>query len=109
MLSRVIFLIFLFQLPFSAWAESSSVHRPIRFGIFTPQGVESLGDLTILWQQAETWGYDSLWLCDHLLSLSMPKENAPIYESWSLLAVLAMETSRARIGVMVTSNTFRLP
>ena len=60
-----------------------------------------------MWQQAETWGYDSLWLCDHLLSL--PKGHDPIYESWSLLAALATKTSRARIGVMVTSNTFRHP
>ena len=108
-LFRVIFLISLFQQPLFAWAESPSVHRPLHFGILTPQQVDSLGDLTTLWQQAETWGYDSLWLADHLLSLSMPKENVPIYEAWSLLAALAKKTSRARIGVMVTSNTFRYP
>ena len=93
MLSRVIFLIFLFQLSPFAWADPPSVHPPLRFGVIAPQQVGSLEDLITLWQQAETWGNDLLWLSDHLLSLH--KDNSPIYESWSLLAGLAMKTSRS--------------
>jgi F420-dependent oxidoreductase-like protein len=37
------------------------------------------------------------------------KEDGPAYDAWTLLAALAGKTSRARIGVLVTSNTFRSP
>ena len=107
MLSRGLVLLILLQFPCLTWAAAPSVQHPLRFGIFTPQQGDSLEEVTTLWQQAETWGYDSLWLCDHLLAL--PKETEPIYEAWSLLAGLAVKTSRVRIGVMVTSNTFRHP
>lgn len=35
--------------------------------------------------------------------------DGPIFEGWTLLAALAAQTSRLRLGLMVTSNRFRPP
>jgi alkanesulfonate monooxygenase SsuD/methylene tetrahydromethanopterin reductase-like flavin-dependent oxidoreductase (luciferase family) len=46
-------------------------------------------------------------VCDHLVQPSRPK--GPYLEAWSLLGALAARTEKIRIGVLVTSNTFRFP
>lgn len=57
---------------------------------------------------AEELGFDHGWLVDHLVDTDLgPGE--PIHEAWTLLAALAARTSRIRLGVLVTSNTFRHP
>jgi alkanesulfonate monooxygenase SsuD/methylene tetrahydromethanopterin reductase-like flavin-dependent oxidoreductase (luciferase family) len=52
-------------------------------------------------------GFDSAWDCDHLIQPSRP--DGPYFEAWTLLAGLAVVTSRIRIGVLVACNTFRHP
>jgi F420-dependent oxidoreductase-like protein len=55
----------------------------------------------------ERLGYASLWDCDHYLQPSRP--TGPYLEGWTLLAGLAVATERIRLGVLVSSNTFRHP
>jgi alkanesulfonate monooxygenase SsuD/methylene tetrahydromethanopterin reductase-like flavin-dependent oxidoreductase (luciferase family) len=80
----------------------------IRFGLFMSQVNKSwrqvLNDFTI----AEELGFDHAWLCDHLLNTEGPPSD-PIHEAWALLSALAASTSRIRLGVLVSSNTFRHP
>lgn len=64
-------------------------------------------DLLATWSRYEDLGWDSLWLPDHL----MPPggQPGPFFEGWVALAALAATTDRARIGMLVSSNTFRHP
>ncbi|MEJ7761344.1 MAG: LLM class flavin-dependent oxidoreductase [Thermomicrobiales bacterium] len=55
----------------------------------------------------EGWGIESIWLCDHLQRPSRPDD--PCLEGWTSLGALAALTSRVRLGLLVTSNTFRPP
>ena len=82
------------------------MEQNIRFGICTDQA-EPYPVLVQRWRYFEELGFDSLWDCDHLLRPSNPSD--PYFEGWTLLAALATQTSRIRVGVLVGSNTFRHP
>lgn len=80
--------------------------RRFRFGICTDQNMT--WEKTVeRWRLFEQLGYESAWLCDHLIQPSRPE--GPYFEAWSLLGALAAVTEKIRIGVLVTSNTFRYP
>jgi F420-dependent oxidoreductase-like protein len=59
---------------------------------------------------AETSGFDSIWVMDHLYQIEMvgPKED-PMLEAYTLLAALAARTKTASLGTMVTGVTYRNP
>jgi F420-dependent oxidoreductase-like protein len=78
----------------------------VRFGIVTDQN-QPWAELVERWQRFEALGFDSAWDCDHLIQPSQP--NGPYFEAWTLLAGLAAVTERIRVGVLVSSNTFRHP
>ena len=80
--------------------------RKFQFGICTDQNMT--WEKTVeRWQDFEKMGFESAWLCDHLIQPSRPE--GPYFEAWTLLAGLAARTEKIRIGVLVTSNTFRYP
>jgi hypothetical protein len=60
------------------------------------------------WQRYDGWEeIDSIWGVDHFMRPSAPQ--APHFDGWTALASLAALTKRARIGLLVTCNTFRHP
>src|SRR5437870_1634433 len=78
----------------------------MRFGIVTDQNLPWPA-LVERWQRFEALGFDSAWDCDHFIQPSRP--TGPYFEAWTLLAALAAVTQRIRMGVLVSSNTFRHP
>jgi F420-dependent oxidoreductase-like protein len=80
--------------------------RSLRFGICVDQNLGWEKNVE-RWRRFEELGFDSVWDCDHWVQPSRP--SGPYFEAWTLLAALAAKTQRIRIGVLVSSNTFRHP
>ena len=78
----------------------------LRFGIVIDQNLDWKATLE-RWQMFDELGFDSVWDCDHVIQPSRP--TGPYFEAWTLLAALAAATKKVRIGVLVSSNTFRHP
>jgi alkanesulfonate monooxygenase SsuD/methylene tetrahydromethanopterin reductase-like flavin-dependent oxidoreductase (luciferase family) len=80
--------------------------QSIKFGILTLQHLPWHAEVE-RWQQIENLGFDSVWLADHFVNYMQPA--APWFESWTLLAALASQTSHIRIGTLVSSLPLRNP
>jgi F420-dependent oxidoreductase-like protein len=85
---------------------------PLR--IFTePQQGASYDQLLAVAQEAERLGFDAFFRSDHFLRMggdpAGPEALPGPSDAWVTLAGLARETTRIRLGTLVTSATFRLP
>jgi F420-dependent oxidoreductase-like protein len=81
----------------------------MRLVIFTePQQGATYDDLRRVAQTAESAGFDGFFRSDHYLTMSGDGLPGPT-DAWLTLAGLALQTSRIRLGTLVTSATFRLP
>jgi probable F420-dependent oxidoreductase len=79
--------------------------------------------------QAEALGFDSVWLCDHFLTLApdayvedagitvgagpgaraQEPRSMPLLECWTTLSALARDTRRVRLGTGVLCHSYRSP
>ena len=68
-------------------------------------------ELLRTWVEAETCGFDSAWLVDHLIPDHYPDRpiSDPMLECWTTLAALARDTEKIRLGPLVSCNMFRPP
>ena len=77
--------------------------------IFTePQQGASYDQLLRIAQATEELGFDAFFRSDHYLAMGGDGLPGPT-DAWVTLAGLARETSRIRLGTLMTSATFRLP
>ncbi len=77
--------------------------------VFTePQQGATYDDLRRVAQTAEDLGFAAFFRSDHYLGMGTEGLPGPT-DAWITLAALARETSRIRLGTLMTSATFRLP
>jgi F420-dependent oxidoreductase-like protein len=71
--------------------------------------VEAYETMTRVAQEAEALGFASVWLFDHFDSASLQSAQRMAFECWTCTAAVARNTTRIRIGQLVTCNSFRHP
>jgi F420-dependent oxidoreductase-like protein len=77
--------------------------------IFTePQMGATYDELLAVAQRAEETGFDAFFRSDHYLTMGGDGLPGPT-DAWVTLGGLARETSRIRLGTLMTAATFRLP
>jgi F420-dependent oxidoreductase-like protein len=74
-----------------------------------PQEGASYDQQLSMAQAAESHGFGAFFRSDHLLRIKPGSGLPGPTDSWVTLGALGRETSRIRLGTMVTSATFRLP
>src|SRR5690349_17740108 len=78
--------------------------------IFTePQQGASYDELLALARLAEELGFDAFFRSDHYLVMGDGSGLPGPTDAWTTLAAIARETTRIRLGTLVTPVTFRFP
>jgi probable F420-dependent oxidoreductase len=67
-----------------------------------------MNEMRRAWREADDLGVDTIWIWDHFYPL-YDDPDGPHFESWTQLAALAVETSNAHFGALVTSVGYRNP
>ncbi|MFW9882400.1 MAG: LLM class flavin-dependent oxidoreductase, partial [Candidatus Thorarchaeota archaeon] len=80
--------------------------KEVRFGVMTVQNLPWEKEVE-RWKLIESLEFDSVWLADHYTDPVFPTGHW--FESWTLLASLAVVTERIRIGTLVSSIPLRRP
>ena len=82
----------------------------MRLRIFTePQQGASYETLLSVAKAAEDLGFDAFFRSDHYLKMGEVTGEPGPTDAWVTLAGLARETTRLRLGTLMTAATFRLP
>lgn len=104
----------------------------VEFGLIMALTVRGLAvgdfeDMKKVTLEAERLGFDSVWLCDHFLTIdpgSYAKDaglgddgeskgvgsgSMPLLETWTALSALSQVTKKLRLGTSVLCNSYRVP
>ena len=82
----------------------------MRLRIFTePQQGATYADLLAVAQLTEELGFDAFFRSDHYMRIGAGDGRPGPTDAWATLAALGRETSRIRLGTLVTPVTFRHP
>ena len=78
----------------------------LKFGILVPQDA-SFPTLVKRWRRAEESGFDHLWVTDH--AGDYRNLDGYWFDGWTALTAMAAETTRIRIGTLVSNPILRPP
>ena len=83
--------------------------KQLHFGIKTTQYF-AYEDILRVWREADTVSsIEYAWLFDHPMPIGRADPSGPCLDGWTLLAALAAQTTRLRLGLMVASNANQTP
>jgi alkanesulfonate monooxygenase SsuD/methylene tetrahydromethanopterin reductase-like flavin-dependent oxidoreductase (luciferase family) len=83
----------------------------VRIGVQLPEveRVVRWDEVAAMARAAESVGYDSLWLGDHLLYRGDGRPERGPWDAWTQLAALAAITTRVTVGPLVAATAFHAP
>src|SRR5688500_18758756 len=87
-------------------AKMHQMDQQVTFGILVLQNT-AWPALVERVRHYEALGFDTVWLADHFVEPWHPA--GPWLECWATLAGLATQTTRIRLGPLVTHVTYRNP
>jgi len=77
--------------------------------IISPSAGWTYTEICELARNAEKSGFDSFWVSDHFFGGPGGTPDRNCLEAWTLLAALARDTTRIRLGVLVAAIQYRNP
>lgn len=77
--------------------------------LLEPRHGGSYDQILALARATEEAGFDAFFRSDHLLGVDPSDDTYQPTDSWTTLAGLARDTTRVRLGTLLTAGTFRLP
>jgi F420-dependent oxidoreductase-like protein len=81
----------------------------VRFGVKTVPQHTTWDEIAAVWRAADQVElFESAWNFDHFYPI-FSDSTGPCFEGWSMLAAMAAQTSRIRLGCQVTGMVYRHP